>query len=324
MACALRVAGFLAMLVPAVAQAIVIGGGGSSKTDCLVALDAAVNYPQDNPKRYRCTDGDPCDADGTVNGVCTFDLTVCANSTYNPLICTLSGVDSITVDHAVDNGDRKFDPEFQALQNRINSAIVGPNDPPALDPDTCTLPSEFIIPVIGPLAGNVCKRGKKEVKLTSYSTFQLGVQRKDRDKLKMECEPALAGCDPMVLYAGTFDRIQKQVFDKTCAVSGCHDSQSQQSELLLEGAAAYTNLVDVTPHNPVAAALGWKRVNATAADPATSYLFHKLTGDLPDDNGNLGVRMPFGQGALDDLFVDIIRLWIEAGAPQTGWVAGTF
>jgi hypothetical protein len=34
--------------------------------------------------------------------------------------------------------------------------------------------------------------------------------------------------------------------------------------------------------------------------------------------------MPFGQPALDDHLVDVIRLWIEAGAPDTGWVPGTF
>src|SRR5262245_43869208 len=96
----------------ATAQAIVFGGGGSSRTDCLVVFDAPLNYPTDNPHRYRCADGDPCDADHTVNGVCAFDLGVCANSTYNAAHCTLSGVASITVDHALDNGDRRFDPDF--------------------------------------------------------------------------------------------------------------------------------------------------------------------------------------------------------------------
>jgi hypothetical protein len=133
------------------AQAIVQGGGGSSRTDCLTVIDAAVNYPPDNPKRFRCADGDPCDADGVVNGVCQFDVTICSNSSYNPTRCTLVGVDSITVDHAIDNGDRKFDPDFQALQNRINNGIVGPSDPPNTDPDVCALPSTFLVPVIGPL-----------------------------------------------------------------------------------------------------------------------------------------------------------------------------
>jgi len=311
----------IGVALPVAGQAAIIGGGGSSRTDCLVVLDAQVNFPPDNPKRFRCADGDACDADGTVNGVCAFDVTVCANSGYNPTRCTLVGVDSITVEHAIDNGDRKFDPDFQALQNRINNGIVGPSDPPNTDPDVCALPSRFLVPVVGPLEGNVCKRGKKQVKITSLGVPVLGRQAKDRDKLKMECEPALAGCDPMAIYTGTFDRIQRQIFNQSCAVSGCHDSQSQTGGLLLETGASYTNLVDVTPQMPGAAAAGWKRVDAANASAETSFLYHKLTGDL---DGTQGARMPLVGGALDDYLVEIVRLWIEDGAPATGWVLGTF
>ena len=58
----------------------------------------------------------------------------------------------------------------------------------------------------------------------------------------MECDPAPSGCDPMAIYTGTFDRIQRQIFNQSCAVSGCHDSQSQTGGLLLETGAAHTNL----------------------------------------------------------------------------------
>lgn len=312
----------IASLAAAPAPAAVVGGGGSSRTDCLVVFDAAVNHPPDKPKRFRCTDGDAaCDADGTVNGVCAFDVTVCANSTHDPARCTLVGVDSITVDHAVDNGDPKFDPEFQALQNRINSAVVGPGDPPAEDPDDCTLPSRFLVPVLGPFDGNLCKRGKKQVRVTSFSTPVLGRIFKDKDKLQMECLPALAGCDPQVFFTGTFDRIQRQIFDQSCALSGCHDSQSQTGGLLLETGSSYGNLVDAEPQSPGAVAAGWLRVDATAADAENSFLYHKLTGDL---DASQGARMPLFGGKLDDHLVEIIRLWIEDGAPATGWVPGTF
>ena len=47
------------------------------------------------------------------------------------------------------------------------------------------------------------------------------------------------GCDPQTLFTGgTFDRIQRQVFNQNCALSGCHDSQSQAGDLLLETGAA--------------------------------------------------------------------------------------
>jgi hypothetical protein len=317
-----RVALLAVFLCPlATARAVVIGGGGSSKTDCLVVVDAAVNYPPDKPKRFRCTDGETCDADGEVNGVCAFDVAVCANSDFTPTRCTLVGVQSITVDHAIDNGDRKFDPEFQALQNRISSGIVGPGDPPNEDANACALPSRFLVPVLGPFEGDVCKRGKKQVKITSFSTPMLGRMFKDKDKLQMECMPAPAGCSPTVFFDGTYDRIQRQIFDQGCALSGCHDSQSQTGDLILETGSSYTSLVDHAPQSPGAIAAGWLRVDGANASAENSFLFHKLTGDL---DGTQGARMPLTGGRLDDHLVEIVRLWIEDGAPATGWVAGTF
>jgi hypothetical protein len=72
---------------------------------------------------------------------------------------------------------------------------------------------------------------------------------------------------------------------------------------------------------PGAAAAGWKRVDAANASAENSFIFHKLTGDL---DGTQGARMPLIGGSLDDNLIEIIRLWIEDGAPATGWVPGTF
>lgn len=301
------------------AGAVVFGGGGHASTDCLVVFDADVNYPTTRPRKYRCVDGDLCDADGLVNGQCAIDVAVCANSTYNAARCTLNGVESIVVDHALDNGDPRFDPQMQALQNVVDGLL---DDPPNVQPDACVAATRFIVPVIGPLAGNVCRRGRKTIRLVGRSTFVAGVARKDTDRLKLECDPAPAGCNPSVFFAGTFDRIQKQIFNQSCALSFCHDSQTKQKDLLLEVGAAYTNIVDVVPTTDAAATLGWKRIDATGANPATSYLYRKITGDLPDPL--LGARMPFGRPALDPVLVDVVRRWIEAGAPATGWVPGTF
>jgi hypothetical protein len=228
------------------------------------------------------------------------------------------GVESITVDHALDNGDRKFDPEFQALQSRIDNGI----DPPTTDP-ACTTPTNIHVLVQGPFAGNTCKRGRKDIRLTAISQPSGGRFYKDKDKLQLVCDPAPAGCDPGELYDGTFDRIQRQIFNQTCAVSGCHDSQSQAGGMILEIGASHGNLVDATPTNAVAAAAGWKRVMTTgpsSGDPDSSFIYHKLTGDL--DPG-MGQRMPLVGPSLDPALIEIIRLWIEAGAPETGWVPGT-
>ncbi len=90
-------------------------------------------------------------------------------------------------------------------------------------------------------------------------------------------------------------------------------------DLLLETGAAYTNLVNVDPVNAAALTSGWKRV--TPGDTATSYLYHKVTGDLP--NASFGVRMPNGKPKLNKTLLTVIQLWIAGGAPDTGWVPGT-
>jgi hypothetical protein len=307
----------LALLIASTVSAVTVGGGGSAKTDCLFVFDAAANDPASRPKSIRCVDGDPCDADGTVNGSCQFAIGACANYAGDAR-CTLVGVSSVVVAHALDNGDPKFDTEYQAFQNRIDNGI----DPPTSSA-SCALPTNVHVPVLGPFSGNKCKRGRKEIRVETLSAPIAGKIYKDKDKLQLTCDPAPAGCDPGAFYTGTFDRIQKQIFNQSCAVSGCHDSQSQTGGMILEVGASHTNLVDVTPQNSTAAAAGWKRVMTTgpdSGDPDLSFIYHKLTGDL---DAGMGQRMPLFGAALPPELIEIIRLWIEAGAPEMGWVPGT-
>jgi hypothetical protein len=303
------VAGAL-LVVAAAAHATVVGGGGSPTTDCLLVFDAAVNTPAAKPKYVTCTDGDPtCDMDKTVNGVCEFPVGACANSTFDSR-CTVSGVQSITVAHALDDGDSKFDTQFQALQQRIAGTIA----PPTSDPDSCISPVTFRLPVDGPYLNNVCRRVRKTIAVTTVSTPIGGRLFVDKDKMRLTCNPAPppGGCDPRVFFTGTYDRIQNQIFDRSCALSGCHDSQTHQNGLILEPGASYTNLFGVMPFNQAASDAGWKRV--MPGDPTTSYVFRKITGDLPDST--FGVRMPFHRAALDPHLIDVIMLWIQSGAPQ--------
>lgn len=300
-----------AVLAPP-ADALIVGGGGSKSTDCLLVFDAPANTPADRPRDVQCADGDPCDADGTVNGSCQFAIVVCANSTALAG-CTLAGVQAATVDHAADNGDSRFDPDFQALQTRIDNTI----DPPSSDTDRCTSASNIRVPVIGPLAGNVCKRARKTVKIVTLSTPIAGKAYKDSDRLKLTCEPAAAGCSPTAFFTGTFDRIQRQIFDQRCAISACHDSQSQQAGLILESGAALGNLIDV-PATTLAVPADWRRV--LPGDSARSFLVAKITGSLA---AGQGAQMPLTGPSLDAHLIDVIRLWVDAGAPDTGWVPGT-
>jgi len=306
------------------AWAVVIGGGGSPRTDCLLALDAPVNDPPTKPKNIVCTDGDPsCDADGVVNGVCEFDISACANSTYTPE-CTLNGVQSITIDHSLDNGDPKFDTEFQAMANRVGNDI----NPPTNTPDKCTNATAFHVSIEGPL-NHVCKKGKKQLKITTISKVINGHIYTDKDKIKMTCLPAANPCDPMDLFSSTFDRIQTQIFNKSCAVSGCHDSQSHTGNMILEVGASATNLINVTPDNPAAQVADggiWRRVrtiDSMTGDPDHSLIVAKLNGPPKD----FGARMPKDRPKLDQSLINVIELWVAAGAPNDPmnpiWVPGT-
>lgn len=313
-----RIAVFTAMFaVAAPASALLIGGGGSSTTDCLVAFDVDANFPIGAPKQVRCVDGDPnCDDDNTVNGICSLRIKVCANSTFSSA-CTLSGVSQINVDHSFDTGDDpKFDPDFLALRQRIGSDFTFP----VTGADTCTSTVIFQVAIKGPLGSNKCSRQRKKLKLHSVSQPAAGPVT-DTDTLKLYCDPApLNGCDPQTLFDSTFERIQKQVFNQSCAVGGCHDSQSDAGGLLLETGASYDNLVNHIPVNVSAADAGWLRVRPSDLD--ASFLFHKIEGDLPDVT--FGLRMPRERPKLNGTLRDIIRLWIEAGAPKDIWVPGTF
>jgi hypothetical protein len=306
-------------MAPVPALAVIVGGGGAVNKDCLAVFQGPANTPAGRPRYIRCTDGDTsCDADGVANGECEFQVGVCANSTFSQQ-CTPTNVQSIVVDHAADNGDPRFDTEFQALQTRINNQI----HPPSTQLDRCTTPTNLHVKLKGPFPGNRCATNSKRIRMVTVSSAPGGRQVVDIDAIRLVCRPSSSVCLARDLYDGTFDRIQRQIFNQHCAVSSCHDSQSKQANLLLEAGASYNNLVNVDPTNAAAFDAGWKRVTVidpSTGDSSTSFLFHKVNGDLQP---GFGARMPFGGIPLTSNLIDAIQLWIDAGAPQTGWVPGT-
>ena len=293
---------------------VTVGGGGSSKTDCLLALRASANDPPTKPKKVTCTDGDPtCDNDGTVNGVCEFVVGACANSTFDPTHCTLAGVESVAVEHAQDNGDPKFDTEFQALQARIDGLEL-PILPDTLD--KCTTTTKVHVVLGGPFPGNVCKRAKKQIKIVTLSTFQQGKQYKDTDKLQLTCNPAPGPCDPQVLFGSTYDRVQRQIFNQNCAVSGCHDSNSYAGEPAAREPArrpATSSTTCRTTRTPRPSA-GCGSTPPTPS-PDTSFMLHKVNGDFPDRG--FGDRMPKGRAKLDQSLINILSSGSKPGLPRT-------
>ncbi len=109
--------------------------------------------------------------------------------------------------------------------------------------------------------------------------------------------------DPNVTVESTFSSIQANVFNKSCAVSGCHDSGSKQAGLELTSGKAYSNLVNV-PSTEKPNILRVKPNDAT-----NSYLVLKLEGA----SGISGSKMPIG-GSLSQDKIDAIKEWINKGA----------
>jgi hypothetical protein len=303
---------------PAVVASTVAGGGGK-RTDCMTVFEApGANKPAPpkTPKRVDCIDGDvSCDADGTRNATCAFEFQVCINAT-GLLKCVPDSTDSVVVDHAIDDGDPKFDPDFQALQTRIDALGFPDND----SIDLCTVSSAVTVPLRAKSNGKF-RTNRKRVRMNAEGGVLDKPFARDRDRIKFTCRPEGDGIYlPTELYASTFERIAQQVFAPSCAISACHDSESgpTSGNLTLLPGAAYSQLVGVVPDNVAAAGAGLLRV--TPNDEAASLLYRKLGCDL---EAGWGSCMPLTGAAVDPELIEIIRLWILDGAPETGWVPGT-
>ncbi len=100
----------------------------------------------------------------------------------------------------------------------------------------------------------------------------------------------------------TFSFIQTNIFNTSCALSGCHNSSSSQGGLNLSAGAAYNNLVNVqsSTHSQ------FKRV--APGSSANSVIIKLL-------NGSLQPKMP-QNGSLSQSVIDSIAAWIDRGAPN--------
>lgn len=118
--------------------------------------------------------------------------------------------------------------------------------------------------------------------------------------------------------ASSFDDIQRTIFNASCISGPCHNSTSQQGNLVLEEGVSYSRLIGVAPFNGAARAAGLQRV--VPGDPDTSFLLIKLTGPPAAE----GSRMPLGFPALAPTDIEKIRSWILAGAAGPGGPPPTF
>lgn len=107
---------------------------------------------------------------------------------------------------------------------------------------------------------------------------------------------------------GSFDSVQR-IFSQSCLDAGCHNATDRLGNLVLEPGFTHAELVDVSPTNTFAAADGLLRVAPN--DPNRSLLLIKLV-DPPDKYES---RMPQGKPPLSNADIDLVRAWINEGAP---------
>jgi hypothetical protein len=144
--------------------AALVAGGGSKKSDCYAEWQ--VNSPEVGPNKGKtginCVDGDAsCDADGTVNCTCTFNVGICVNQTDVPG-CTPQPLTDIT---------------------NITSPVTKPTD---LATANCGSSSEVRVQLVEKKNGKL-KKAKKKLSMTALSS---GKPKSDKDKLQLTCNPA--------------------------------------------------------------------------------------------------------------------------------------
>ena len=256
-----------------------VGGGGPPETDCFVVFSG---IPATTAS---CTDGEACDMDGKVDGVCTLDLQACINV---PGLgsCTPRGLSGRpTVKPS--NG-----PTAQQLQNALA----------ALDPSAegCTPPG-LAVPLKVSLAGIKPATARLTITATSGGKHV-------KDKLRLTCQPNST--------APSFAQDVQPIFTKKCAYSGCHDAGSRFGQQVLDPGVAYTDTWKV-PSSEVP-----NLVRVMPGSIKKSFLARKIIGKgIP--NGRGGGTMPFGcpgvpplNGCLTQQELGTILSWIANGAPD--------
>jgi hypothetical protein len=121
----------------------------------------------------------------------------------------------------------------------------------------------------------------------------------------------------------SFQLIQQQILNVSCAKSGCHSSTTDgayaQHGLVLAEGVAYNNLVNKFPKNSAASAAGLSLVKP--GESLKSLLYHKIICDDAHQSSGFGQTMPLGGPYLSAGQVQFIKEWIDKGAPEKGSVA---
>jgi hypothetical protein len=115
-------------------------------------------------------------------------------------------------------------------------------------------------------------------------------------------------------FDSTFAAIQELVFERHgCTAEACHGS-ARSGGLDLRAGAAYASLFEVPSQGSP-----WQRL--VPGEPSESFLFQKLSAStFPGSFEISGSPMPVAAAPLGEHELEALRIWIEAGAPETGSV----
>ncbi len=118
-------------------------------------------------------------------------------------------------------------------------------------------------------------------------------------------------------FESTFQAIEETVFARHgCTEAVCH-GDAAAGGLQLSGGLAYENLFAVP-------SAGSSLLRVEPGDRDRSYLYLKLAAKTrPGGTPVNGQAMPSGRPAIGEDELEALRLWIYAGAPETGVVIGT-
>ncbi len=103
--------------------------------------------------------------------------------------------------------------------------------------------------------------------------------------------------------------IQTSIFTPTCSVAGCHSGPPGPNLPagmdLSSASASFSSLINIASFQVPTT------LRVAVGDADNSYLIRKLEG-----TSSVGSRMPQDGPFLDQATIDVIRLWIDTGAPR--------
>jgi hypothetical protein len=106
----------------------------------------------------------------------------------------------------------------------------------------------------------------------------------------------------------------EQILAGSCGRAGCHDGQPNGTPVLedLRAGHAWASVVGVVATEQCTD--GGMQLRVVPGDAGASYLYHKLTDDPPCQ----GSQMPKSDvpEPLPACEIDLIKRWIESGAPN--------